>query len=152
MKDSSLSILSSFNTVNTIIDNKMPPNPDNNKKRSFQEITADTEVSVTIGETSKRLFLGDVVREIVKDEIQGDEEKEGFIEPFIDPKNARESVYPIMYEDIWQCYKHHQSLFWVADEIDLTKDIKDWKTRLTDDERYYIKMILAFFAGSDFIV
>ena len=38
-----------------------------------------------------------------------------------------------------------------AEEIDLSKDLKHWKT-LNKDEQHFIKHILAFFAGSDGIV
>ena len=77
---------------------------------------------------------------------------DNFIEPLLDSKNARENVYPIEYQDIYEYYKTHQSLFWTAAEVDLTKDLRDWDEKLNDDEKYYIKMILSFFAGSDFIV
>jgi ribonucleoside-diphosphate reductase beta chain len=40
---------------------------------------------------------------------------------------------------------------WFAEEVDLSKDMKDWE-KLTDDERYFIKNIIGFFAGSDGIV
>jgi ribonucleotide reductase beta subunit family protein with ferritin-like domain len=48
-------------------------------------------------------------------------------------------------------YKKAEDLFWRAEEIDLSKDNKDWEN-LTDDERHFISMILAFFAASDGIV
>jgi len=48
-------------------------------------------------------------------------------------------------------YKKHEASFWTAEEIDLAQDAKDWDT-LTDQERHFIKHILAFFAASDGIV
>jgi ribonucleoside-diphosphate reductase subunit M2 len=48
-------------------------------------------------------------------------------------------------------YKKQEDLFWRAEEIDLSKDNKDWET-LNDDEKHFISMILAFFAASDGIV
>ena len=48
-------------------------------------------------------------------------------------------------------YKKQEDLFWRAEEIDLSKDNKDWDT-LNDDEKHFISMILAFFAASDGIV
>jgi len=62
------------------------------------------------------------------------------------------TMFPIEYPKIWDMYKRQVSLFWTVDEIDLSKDLKDWNTNLTDNERYYISHILAFFAGSDGIV
>ena len=48
--------------------------------------------------------------------------------------------------------KNKKQCIWTAEEIDLHQDITDWETKLNDDERYFIKHILAFFAASDGIV
>lgn len=48
-------------------------------------------------------------------------------------------------------YKDSMACFWTAEEVDLAQDLKDWVT-LTDNERHFIKMVLAFFAASDGIV
>ena len=63
----------------------------------------------------------------------------------------RFSIFPIKHHDIWKAYKDHQNAFWVAEEIDYGADVKDYE-KLTDDEKYFIKNILAFFAESDGIV
>lgn len=60
-------------------------------------------------------------------------------------------MFPIQDNEIWKMYKKQMDCFWRAEEIDLSKDKKDWNT-LTDNERHFIKMILAFFAASDGIV
>tara|TARA_B110001452_G_scaffold251688_1_gene240951 strand:- start:352 stop:1329 length:978 start_codon:yes stop_codon:yes gene_type:complete len=60
-------------------------------------------------------------------------------------------MFPIVDDDIWKMYKKQMDCFWRAEEIDLSKDIKHWPT-LTDNEQYFIKHILAFFAASDGIV
>jgi ribonucleoside-diphosphate reductase beta chain len=60
-------------------------------------------------------------------------------------------IFPIQYNDIWDFYKNHQAAFWTAEEVDITNDIRDWE-KLTDNERYFIKNILSFFAASDGIV
>ena len=60
-------------------------------------------------------------------------------------------IFPIQYNDIWDFYKKAESSFWTAEEIDLQQDLSDWET-LNDNERYFIKNILAFFAASDGIV
>lgn len=49
-------------------------------------------------------------------------------------------------------YKKAEASFWTAEEIDLSKDLHDWNNRLSDDEKYFISHILAFFAASDGIV
>ena len=48
-------------------------------------------------------------------------------------------------------YKLHAASFWTAEEIDLAEDAKDWK-KLNDNERHFLKHVLAFFAASDGIV
>ena len=60
-------------------------------------------------------------------------------------------IFPIRHNDIWEAYKTHQKAFWTAEEIDFAADQTDWQ-RLSPDEKYFIKHILAFFAGSDGIV
>jgi ribonucleoside-diphosphate reductase beta chain len=60
-------------------------------------------------------------------------------------------IFPIEHNDIWEFYKQHQAAFWTAEEVDLSNDIRDWQN-LTDNEKYFIKNILSFFASSDGIV
>ena len=73
------------------------------------------------------------------------------IEPLLQEDVNRYVMFPIKDNDIWKMYKKQEDLFWRAEEIDLSKDNKDWET-LTDDEKHFISMILAFFAASDGIV
>jgi ribonucleoside-diphosphate reductase beta chain len=49
-------------------------------------------------------------------------------------------------------YKKAEASFWTAEEIDLAQDLNDWKYKLNNDERHFIKYVLAFFAASDGIV
>jgi len=74
------------------------------------------------------------------------------IEPILAPNKDRFVIFPIKHHDIWEWYKKQQAMIWTAEEIDLEADILDWEQKLTDDERYFIKHILAFFAASDGIV
>ena len=73
------------------------------------------------------------------------------IEPFLQEDDNRYVMFPIKDNDIWEMYKKQEDLFWRAQEVDLSKDLKDWES-LNDNERYFISMILAFFAASDGIV
>jgi len=73
------------------------------------------------------------------------------IEPLLQEDHNRYVMFPIKDNDIWKMYKKQEDLFWRAEEIDLSKDNKDWDT-LTDDEKHFVSMILAFFAASDGIV
>ena len=72
-------------------------------------------------------------------------------EPLLAPDDNRFVMFPIQHEDIWQMYKKQVDCFWRAEEIDLTKDLDNWES-LNQDEKYFISMILAFFAASDGIV
>lgn len=74
------------------------------------------------------------------------------LEPILQPNDNRFVIFPIQHDDLWEWYKKQQACFWTAEEIDLTADLVDWTSKLTDDERYFIKHILAFFAASDGIV
>jgi len=58
----------------------------------------------------------------------------------------------LKFNQIWQMYKMAQASFWTAEEIDLSKDLRDWNYRLNDNERRFISIVLAFFAASDGIV
>ncbi len=72
-------------------------------------------------------------------------------EPLLKPNKDRFVLFPIKHHDIWEMYKKEEASFWTAEEIDLDQDIKDW-ANLNDDERHFIKHVLAFFAASDGIV
>ena len=65
---------------------------------------------------------------------------------------SRFVLFPIEHPDIWDWYKKQEANFWTAEEIDLGPDLQDWDAKLNDDERHFIKHVLAFFAASDGIV
>lgn len=73
-------------------------------------------------------------------------------EPILAKNNDRFVLFPIQHDDIWQFYKKSEASFWTAEEIDLSQDLIDWSEKLNDDERHFIKHVLAFFAASDGIV
>ncbi|MBL0105635.1 MAG: ribonucleotide-diphosphate reductase subunit beta [Bacteroidetes bacterium] len=75
----------------------------------------------------------------MKKEILLEENKDRFV------------LFPIKYPKIWEMYKRSEQSFWTAEEIDLSADQKDWD-RLSNDERHFVKHVLAFFAASDGIV
>ncbi|BDB51937.1 ribonucleotide-diphosphate reductase subunit beta [Flavobacterium ammonificans] len=74
------------------------------------------------------------------------------IEPILQENKDRFVIFPIKHQDIWEWYKKQEACIWTAEEIDLHTDLNDWNNKLNDDERYFIKHILAFFAASDGIV
>ena len=77
--------------------------------------------------------------------------KEELMEPILVENKDRFVMFPIHYPDLWKFYKTHKDAFWTAEELDLVEDKRDWKN-LSDNERFFIKNVLAFFAASDGIV
>ena len=73
------------------------------------------------------------------------------MEKILQVNKDRFVIFPILHNDIWEYYTQHQAAFWTAEEVDLTEDIRDWEN-LTDNEKYFIKNVLSFFAASDGIV
>ena len=74
-----------------------------------------------------------------------------FVEPLLTPDDNRYVMFPIKYNDVWDMYKRSIDSFWIVNEVNLAQDLNDWNS-LTDDERNFIKMVLAFFAASDGVV
>jgi ribonucleoside-diphosphate reductase subunit M2 len=72
-------------------------------------------------------------------------------EPLLRENPRRFVMFPIEHADIWNFYKKAEASFWTAEEVDLSKDLQDWE-QLKEEERYFIKHVLAFFAASDGIV
>lgn len=84
-----------------------------------------------------------------KDDI--DPVVDSFIEPILQENPTRFTLFPIMKPTLFQKYKNHVSVFWTPEEIDLSKDMKDW-VKLSQNEQMFIKNVLGFFAGSDGII
>jgi ribonucleoside-diphosphate reductase beta chain len=74
------------------------------------------------------------------------------VEPILQENKNRFVIFPIKHHDIWEFYKMMEASFWTAEEIDLSQDLNDWNNKLSEDEKYFVKHILAFFAASDGIV
>ena len=73
------------------------------------------------------------------------------MEPILQENRSRFVLFPIAHDDIWRFYKQAVASFWTAEEIDLGQDLVDWAA-LNDNESFFIKNVLAFFAASDGIV
>lgn len=67
-------------------------------------------------------------------------------------KNERFTVFPIQHQNLWNFYKKQASVIWFVEEVPLHEDLDDWNNKLNDNERYFIKNVLAFFANSDNII
>ena len=78
--------------------------------------------------------------------------KSNMVEPILEENPGRFVLFPIKHNDIWDFYKKSEASFWTAEEIDLSADLSDWANKLNDDERHFVKHVLAFFAASDGIV
>ncbi len=84
--------------------------------------------------------------------MKNENEMSGIEEPILKENPGRFVIFPIQHDDIWKFYKNSEASFWTAEEIDLSGDLVDWHDKLNDDERHFIKNVLAFFAASDGIV
>ncbi|MDH3649896.1 MAG: ribonucleotide-diphosphate reductase subunit beta [Saprospiraceae bacterium] len=73
-------------------------------------------------------------------------------EPILTDNPNRFVLFPIQHDDIWAFYKKQEACFWTPEEIDLSQDLTDWHDKLNDNERHFVKHVLAFFAASDGIV
>ncbi len=73
------------------------------------------------------------------------------MEPLLKENRDRFVLFPIKHDEIWRMYKQAEASFWTAEEIDLSADHADW-AKLDDNERHFVKHVLAFFAASDGIV
>lgn len=73
-------------------------------------------------------------------------------EPILSPNPDRFVIFPIEHEDLWDYYELVLDAMWTQKEVDLSKDLDHWNNKLTDNERFFIKNVLAFFAASDGIV
>jgi len=73
------------------------------------------------------------------------------MEKILEQNENRFVLFPIQHQDLWDLYKTAEAAFWTTHEIDLSNDMKDWE-KLTENEKFFIKNILSFFAASDGIV
>ena len=81
-----------------------------------------------------------------------DKDKDNSDELLLSEEENRYVIFPIKYDEIWKMYKKAEANFWTTEELDLSKDIRDFTSKMNDDERYFVENVLAFFAASDGIV
>lgn len=99
----------------------------------------------------ERRALREAQTESVKSTPEVEALIEGLADPLLHGGMERFVLFPIRHEALWDAYKEHLALFWTAEEIDLSKELSDWRT-LTGGERFLFDRILGFFAASDGIV
>ena len=72
-------------------------------------------------------------------------------EILLSEEENRYVIFPIKHDEIWKMYKQSEANFWTTEELDLSKDLNDFK-KLNDGEKHFVENVLAFFAASDGIV
>ena len=82
---------------------------------------------------------------------EADAGAEHWVEPILAENADRFSLFPIQKPVLYAKYKQHVAVFWTPEEVDLSKDVKQWKT-LDAKKQHFIKYVLGFFHGSDGIV
>jgi len=111
------------------------------QSRTYHELTLNNGEKLQHASVAPRTkFVGDLS---ITDDSQ---------EPLLKETASRFVLFPIQYHEIWQMYKKAEASFWTAEEIDLSKDTHDWENKMTENEKYFIKHVLAFFASADGIV
>ena len=124
-----------------------------NPKRSDEEMSDDDEMFLKNNQKHLSPRGGSVVpAKVRRPNTLGSREQNDVDEPICQDDENRFSLFPIQHPDLWSMYKQHVASFWTADEIDLSADLRDWENNLTENERHFISMVLAFFAGADGIV
>ncbi|QKF93831.1 ribonucleoside diphosphate reductase small subunit [Fadolivirus algeromassiliense] len=136
---------SELNKINSEI--KTRDNEIETIKELIEKIKDDKELlNYTITQLSEK--VGSYTLEKMIDTIR---DKENDNEPILSENMRKFTALPIQYQNIWKKYKEQLASFWKAEEIDFSNDYNDFLT-LNDNEKYFVEMILAFFAASDGIV
>jgi ribonucleoside-diphosphate reductase beta chain len=91
------------------------------------------------------------IQQLIRDDLPTRRRRQEKREPLLAENPSRFVIFPIANQQVWNMYKKAEGSFWTAEELDLSKDRKDWLA-LTDNEQHFVKHILAFFAASDGIV
>ena len=115
------------------------------------EVSDDISSNINNGADSRKDTVQNI-KSIVRGGSTTNTDKEEEVICQTDSEGSRFCLFPIQYTDLWQSYKQHVASFWTADEIDLSADLDHWHNKLNVDERHFISMVLAFFAGADGIV
>ena len=73
-------------------------------------------------------------------------------EPILITNPDRFVIFPIEHQDLWDYYEIELESMWTVKEVDLSKDIDHWNNKLSENERFFIKNVLAFFAATLFLL
>src|SRR5438552_1613880 len=95
---------------------------------------------------------GEALQTIVKALNEAEKELEKY-EIILKENPLRFVVFPIMYHEVWKMYKKAQASNWSVEEVSLVEDRQQFNSeKLSDNDRHFLKMVLAFFASTDGIV
>ncbi|XP_019628725.1 PREDICTED: ribonucleoside-diphosphate reductase subunit M2-like [Branchiostoma belcheri] len=131
----------------------LPVQPPKSAKSTLN-ISLDREKQTArniIGENQRQDMARSPDGEDVRTQATQIPEKREEDEPLLQENSNRFVIFPIQNHDIWFMYKKAVASFWTTEEVDIGKDLDHWRS-LTDNEKHFIKYILAFFAASDGIV
>lgn len=131
-----------FGAHNITKESKMKPATSTAVEDSFAEEGKDMDTNSNGSQADKS------ISEFKRRELAG----ELLDEPLLADNPNRFVLLPIKYPQVWEMYKKAEASFWTAEELDLASDLKDWSLKLSDNDRHFIKNVLAFFAASDGIV
>ena len=56
---------------------------------------------------------------------------------------------PFSYPWAYEFWKKHETAHWLPEEVPMLEDVKDWKNRLTESEKYFLTNIFRFFTQGD---
>jgi len=118
---------------------------------AFNKLMVEKKEEVTTNKTQQQDKETAIEEKKIADNEKEKKKMEKEDEPLLRENPNRFVVFPIRYHDIWQFYKKAVASFWTVEEVDLGKDMADWE-KLTDNERFFVSRVLAFFAASDGIV
>lgn len=59
---------------------------------------------------------------------------------------------PFKYPAAVEFWRKHEKMHWLVDEVELTDDVKDWNTKLSDKEKLLCSTIFRFFTQGDILV
>lgn len=129
---------------------------DVNDSKQFRDQTVmeKTVSSTTMGSSS--ITLPDVYPDWLREEVRKNDYPGWKFEydktdPILCPGDpfSKYQVRPIRFPLIYELYKKGEASHWTAEEMDLTEDKMDWKNKLNEQQRKYIKKILVYFLSAD---
>ncbi|XP_030749281.1 ribonucleoside-diphosphate reductase subunit M2 B [Sitophilus oryzae] len=126
-----------------------------NKENEGDALKLSSNVNKIVISPSKSNIIQNDKRQDCQTPIQEGNSYENFdpeLEPLLRENPRRFVIFPIQYPDVWAKYKEAEASFWTTEEVDLSKDLDHWRSKLNDNEKHFISYVLAFFAASDGIV